>query len=33
MGRIDMYSYARIFKEMYIKLLLNICVFNNKTKF
>jgi len=33
MGRIDRCSYTRIFKEIYIKLLLNICVFNNKTKF
>jgi len=33
MGLIDRYSYIRIFKEIYIKLFLNICGFNNKTKF
>ena len=33
MGRIDRYSYTRIFKEIYIKLFLNICGFNNKMKF
>ena len=33
MGLIDRYSYTRIFKEIYIKLFLNICGFNNKIKF
>jgi hypothetical protein len=33
MGLIDRYSYARIFKEIYNKLFLNICGFNNKMKF
>ena len=33
MGHIDRYSYTRIFKEIYIKLFLNICGFNNKMRF
>jgi hypothetical protein len=33
MSVIDSYSYTRIFKEIYIKLFLNTCGFNNKMRF